>query len=213
MGPTTFLFAIIVVAAGLVALVLFRPTITVTRGGKMLAFISLFVLPVLATTMGAREHMEHSKTTAFCLKCHTMEDHGKSLQLDDQSFLPAAHYQNNRVPREVACYTCHTDYTLYGGVGSKWRGLRHVYAQVTGNIPEKITLYTPYNNRECLHCHNGSRSFEEGATHNMEADRKAKIKSNELSCLSSGCHESVHNIDGLKDAKFWTGVKSDGDGN
>jgi cytochrome c-type protein NapC len=213
MGSSTFLIAITVVGIFLVAAIVLKPRMTVTRGGKMLAFVSLFVFPVLATSMGATEHMERSKTTAFCLQCHEMGNYGKSLQLDDPSFLPAAHYQNNRVPRQVACYTCHTDYTLYGGVGAKWRGLRHVYVQVTGKVPEKLALYTPYNNRECLHCHGGSRSFEEGATHNMEPDRIARIKSNELSCLSSGCHESVHNIDGLKDAKFWTGVKSNGEGN
>jgi hypothetical protein len=27
---------------------------------------------------------------------------------------------------------------------------------------DAIRLYDPYNNRECLHCHLGARSFEEG---------------------------------------------------
>jgi hypothetical protein len=29
------------------------------------------------------------------------------------------------------------------------------------------------------------------------------IKSNQLSCMSSGCHEVVHDIANLKTAKFW----------
>jgi cytochrome c-type protein NapC len=213
MGPLTILIAILAVAGFLAAVFVFRPGITLTRGGKMLAFVSLFVFPVFSLAMGTSEHMERSKSTAFCLKCHVMEDYGKSLHIDDPSFLPAAHYQNNRVPRGEACYTCHTDYTMFGTFSAKLRGLRHVYAQVSGKVPEKLALYSPYNNRECLHCHAGARSFEEGATHNAEPDRVAKIKSNELSCLSSGCHESVHNIAGLKDAKFWSEVKSDGEGN
>ena len=212
-GPLTILIAILAVGGFLAAVFIFKPGITLTRGGKMLAFVSLFVFPVLSLALGTTEHLEYSKSTAFCLECHVMQDYGKSLTIDDPSFLPAAHYQNHRVPKEQACYTCHTDYTMFGTARSKLRGLRHVYAQVTGKIPEKIALYTPYNNRECLHCHAGARSFEEGATHNAEPDRLAKIKSNELSCLSSGCHESVHNIEGLKDAKFWTEGKSNGEGN
>src|SRR5215471_8833296 len=120
-GPLSLLIAMIAVAAVLCLLLIFRPAITVSRGGKMLAFVSLFVFPVLCLTMGASEHMEYSKSTAFCLKCHVMEDYGKSLHIDDASFLPAAHYQNNRVPRGQACYTCHTDYTMFGTMSAKLR--------------------------------------------------------------------------------------------
>lgn len=93
---------------------------------------------------------------------------------------------------------------MYGGFKSKLRGLRHVYVQYLGKIPEKIELYNAYNDRECLHCHAGDRTFEEGATHNMEDGRLNLIKSNQLSCLSTECHEVVHNVSGLKDVKFWS---------
>ena len=63
------------------------------------------------------------------------------------------------------CYTCHTDYAMFGGLKAKLRGLNHVYVQYFGKIPDKVELYNPYNNRECLHCHGGARNFEEGATH------------------------------------------------
>jgi nitrate/TMAO reductase-like tetraheme cytochrome c subunit len=43
--------------------------------------------------------MERSKTTTFCLSCHTMESFGKSLYVDDPTHIPAAHFQNHRVPR------------------------------------------------------------------------------------------------------------------
>jgi len=190
-----------IILAGLVAL---RPSVTSTRGGKILAFVSILLFPVLAASMGVDEHIERSKTTAFCTSCHVMEKYGKSLHVDDASYLPAAHFQNNRVPRDKACYTCHTDYTLYGGFKSKLRGLRHLYVQYLGKIPEKIVLYNAYNNRECLHCHGGARSFEEGATHNLEDGRRDLIKSNQRSCLSTGCHEVAHRVESLKDAKFWT---------
>ena len=135
-----------------------------------------------------------------------MSDHGRSLYIDDPSFLPAAHYQNHRVPPEQACYTCHTDYTMYGDLTSKLRGLRHIYVYYLGDLPQpsQIKLYRSYNNRECLHCHEGARTFEEGQIHNADPAIMASIKSNELSCIGSGCHENVHQIAKLKDQKFWS---------
>jgi cytochrome c-type protein NapC len=203
LSPTATLTGTIVVAMILAGLVASRPSVTSTRGGKILAFVAILLFPVLAASMGVNEHVERSKSTAFCTSCHVMEKYGKSLHVDDASYVPAAHFQNNRVPRDKACYTCHTDYTLYGGFRSKLRGLRHLYVQYIGKVPEKIELYNVYNNRECLHCHAGARSFEEGATHNQEDGRLDAIKANELSCLSTGCHEVVHNALGLKDLKLW----------
>ena len=134
-----------------------------------------------------------------------MADHGKSLYNDDPSFLPARHFQNNSVPRDHACYTCHTDYTMFGTINSKLRGLRHLWVQYAGTIPQpkEIRLYTPYNNRECLHCHLGARKFEEASPHKKAPDLLAKVKSNQLSCMSAGCHEFVHDVANLKDATFW----------
>jgi nitrate/TMAO reductase-like tetraheme cytochrome c subunit len=186
----------------IVGLVVARPSITAAPGGKILAFLGLFIFPVFAGLLGLDYHIEHSKQTQFCLSCHVMEPYGRSLRIDDKSYIPAAHYQNNRVPREEACYTCHTDYTLYtGGIKAKIRGLHHVYVQYLGKPGKTIHLYQPYNNRECLHCHLGARSFEQGTTHSAVMD---DIKSNQLSCVSSGCHDMVHNVAGLDHLKYWS---------
>ena len=199
-GPTTLLYVLIGVTIVLVATIAFRPSLTSTRGGKRLAFVVLFLMPVAVAAMGAEEHMEISKQTEFCLSCHIMEPYGRSLHIDDAMYVPAAHFQNARIPRDEACYTCHTDYVMYGGIRAKIRGLRHVYMQYLGHAMPPLHLYNPYNNRECLHCHAGARSFEDGAVHGplMEA-----IKSNELSCLSSGCHQNVHAIAQLSELKVW----------
>ena len=90
-----------------------------------------------------------------------MEPYGRSLLVDDPAYVPARHFQNNRVPRDDACFTCHTNYTLFGDYKAKLRGLRHVYVNYIGTIPKQIKLYDPYNNRECLHCHGGARTFED----------------------------------------------------
>jgi hypothetical protein len=83
------------------------------------------------------------------------------------------------------------------------RGLHHIYVQYLGKPNNPIHLYTPYNNRECLHCHAGSRSFEQGAVHTADPQTMLDIKSNKLSCLSSGCHDTAHNIPKLNQVKYW----------
>ena len=207
-GETPVLVALLLIALVLIGLVVIKPSITLTRGGKILAFVSFFVFPVLGGTMGLSVHVERSKDTQFCTSCHVMKDYGKSLLIDDPSYIPAGHFQNNRVPRDAACYTCHTDYAMYGGFRSKLRGLNHIYVQYLGKIPDKIELYNPYNNRECLHCHQGARSFEEGATHNMEEGRLDLMKSNKLSCMTSGCHSSIHDIKNPPNLTFWSPDKA-----
>jgi len=204
MHALTFAVAGVTLIGFALALVLMaRPTFTAAPLGRIFAFAALFVIPLFAVVLGVSDHIENSKRTSFCLSCHTMEPYGRSLLVDDRSYIPAVHHQNHLVPSESTCFTCHTDYTLYGDVSAKMRGLRHVYVYYLGTIPARIKLYKPYNNRECLHCHRGARSFEEGATHTIEKETIAKIKSNQLSCLSSGCHETVHNVHNLKDVSMW----------
>lgn len=186
-------------------LMVVRADITRAREGRILAFVGLFLLPAMALWGGISQHMERAKTTEFCLSCHTMEDYGRSLRVNDKSYLPAAHYQNNRVPRDRACYTCHTDYTMFGGLKDKWRGLSHVYVQYLGTIPKtgEIKLYQPFNNRECLHCHAGARSYLETSAHQKSPDLIEKANNNQLSCMSSRCHDTVHDVTSLADASFW----------
>ena len=147
--------------------------------------------------------MERSKRTTFCLSCHVMEKYGKSLHVDDSEFIPAVHYQNNYVPRDEACYTCHTDYAMYGTIRSKVRGLRHIAVQYFGTIPDTIRLYTPYQNRECLHCHEGARKFLNVDAHRGEPNFFADVKAGRRSCLESGCHDVAHNVHELAKATFW----------
>ena len=180
---------------------------TATRGGKILAFLVLFLLPLLCMTMGVSSELQRSTSTSFCLSCHTMESHGRSLYVDDPTYLAAAHFQNHRVPADEACYTCHTNYAMFGGFRAKLNGLHHVYVQYFGKPHDPIRLYEPYNNRECLHCHLGARSFEEGAVHTADPDLLPAVKANKISCLSSGCHDVVHNVDQLSKVKFWKGAK------
>jgi cytochrome c-type protein NapC len=190
--------AIVLVTIALIALVVLRPSLMEARGGRILAFLALCALPLLLTALGVSAQVEHSKSTSFCLSCHVMEPYGKSLYVDDASYVPAQHFQNKRVPREEACFTCHTNYTMFGDYKAKLRGLRHVYVNYIGTIPKEIKLYEPYNNRECLHCHGGARSFEESDLHK---EIRAELGENKTSCLE--CHDTIHNAHGLAGVKTW----------
>lgn len=207
-GVDLLLVALAGVTAALAALVAVCPDITRARSGKIFAFGALFLLPALSLAAGYSTQMERAQSTEFCLSCHVMTDYGRTLLIDDASYLPAAHFQNNRVPRERACYTCHTDYTMFGGVNSKLRGLRHLYVQYLGTIPAPghIKLYNPYNNRECLYCHGGARTFEEATPHNRTPQSLPDMKANRLSCSSSNCHDIVHDVGSLGDVTFWKGA-------
>ena len=205
--PTILLLSLILFSSVLVGVLVALPEITVSRGGKILAFLVLFLLPLLCMAIGVSSEVERSKSTSFCLSCHIMEPYGRSLRVDDPSYLAAAHFQNHRVPADQACYTCHTNYAMFGGVRAKLHGLKHVYVQYLGKLPQQVHLYEPYNNRECLHCHLGARSFEEGVMHNADPDLLPAVKANKMSCLSSGCHDVVHNVGQIGNVKVWKGDK------
>lgn len=195
----TGLTLLVVVTAALIVAVVASPKLLNRRSGKALAFVALFLLPLVITGMGFALHLEHAKSTEFCISCHVMEPYGTSLHFDDLDYLPANHFQNGLVPREKACYTCHTQYTMFGDVNAKLGGLKHVWVYYTGQTPEQIELYKPYNNRECLHCHGESRSFVEGELH---VDMLDELRSNETSCLE--CHEFVHDAANAADHELWT---------
>lgn len=200
---TILLVSLIAIAAAFVGVLVVRPEMTQRSGGKVLAFLTLFLMPVLLMAMGFSSELERSQSTEFCLSCHVMQEHGRSLYVDDPNYLAAAHFQNRRVPVEKACYTCHTNYAMFGGSKAKLIGLRHLYVQYFGTVAKPIRLYGKYNNRECLHCHAGGRSFEESDSHDDGAGLLADIKSNKTSCVSSDCHSPVHNTAHLDSVSFW----------
>jgi hypothetical protein len=127
-----------------------------------------------------------------------MEQYGQSLTIDDPDHIPATHFENSRVPRDHACFSCHTTYTLYGDAAAKMKGMKHMWVNYFGTIPAKIELYEPFKNRECLHCHDGARSFEEQEFHH---EYREQLMSNETSCLE--CHDKTHDIENLASLPKW----------
>src|SRR5580658_8130064 len=164
-SPQALLMILIGISIAFILLVVIRPSLIARREGKVLGLLAFIVLPVVAASIGASEHLENSKQTQFCLSCHIMEPWGKSLYVDDPSHIPAAHFQNHRIAPDEACYTCHSDYAMYGAIHTKLEGMHHVYVEYLGHPMNPIHLYHPYENAQCLHCHLGARSFEADPLH------------------------------------------------
>lgn len=186
----------IALAAVLLVLVLLRPGIVRSLEGKVLLLVALFLAPAIAAYGGATEHMDRARTTGYCLSCHVMSDYGKSLRAEDPVSIPAAHYQNNRIPRDHACISCHTEYGLSGDHRSMARFTRNALETYLGRVPEKIRARRT-KNRECLRCHVGARSFETSAAHQEGAGPNVSltaIKTGKISCTRSGCHDRLHDV-------------------
>jgi hypothetical protein len=194
------LIAQIVVSIVLASIFLVRPSVTIGTGWKILAFIGLCVLPALCIVGGVNAHIQRSEQRAFCISCHAMVPYGQSLYVDDPTHLPAQHFQNHRVPPDMACYACHADYTIYGPLRDKMRGLTRIYMQYVSSPPNPIRIEGGYKNHPCLHCHAGARSFEENPVHSAIRD---SLTSEQMSCLTSGCHDTAHDVANLNHEKFW----------
>lgn len=200
MGLTAILYAQIGLTIVLALVFLIRPSVTAGIGGKIIAFVGLGLLPALCIIAGMNTHMQRTETTQFCTSCHAMERYGRSLYIDDPNFIPAQHFQNHRVPADMACYSCHADYTIYGPFNDKLRGLTRVWKQYVTSPPNPITIPGGFQNAQCLRCHSGSRKFEESPTHSAMMDT---LKSGQLSCVSAGCHDSIHDVKNIDNKKFW----------
>jgi nitrate/TMAO reductase-like tetraheme cytochrome c subunit len=164
-----------------------RPQRGHTPTAILLGFLAFVGFPTVMIVLGTTHQLDQAKKTDFCLSCHEMTPYGKSLVFEDLDLLPAGHYQNNRIPRDRACYSCHTTYTMFGGVEAKMKGAQHLFRHFTRDPSEPIELYDPFKNRECLHCHDGARSFEDSFGHDGVL---AELRDESISCLD--CHESDH---------------------
>ena len=169
-----------------------------TVWGRRSLVAAVAVVPVLATGLSLRAGVTESSRTRFCLSCHEMKDYGRSLFVDERRSLPAVHYQNRLVDRETSCYACHTDYAMFGDVKAKLNGLKHVWVHYLGPVPEKIALYQPYPNHNCLHCHDDARRFIDAPPHQAVM---TELRAGELSCLT--CHTVAHDFDAVAARRFW----------
>ena len=172
--------------------------LTVNRLGRLVLLAGLALLPLTVTGAGVAVGMHQSSRTEFCMSCHEMERFGQSLFVDNPGSLAAMHYQKRLIDRDSTCFSCHTDYALFGNEKAKLNGLRHVWVHSFGTVPAEPKLYQPYPNYNCLHCHDDSRAYLEKAPHQAQ---RAQLQSGEVSCLT--CHRVAHDLDGVAAKNFW----------
>jgi cytochrome c-type protein NapC len=197
-GQTLVVWGLVIaLAVAILALVGFRQ-LAATVWGRLALLVAVALLPVSVSLASLRGGVAESSRTRFCLGCHEMQEHGRSLFVDDKQSLAAVHYQNRFVDRDNACYSCHTDYALFGDVKAKLNGLRHVSVHYFGTIPSTFALYQPYTNKNCLHCHEDARRFIEKPAHQP---MMAKLMSGETSCLT--CHRVAHDLPKVKEGNLW----------
>jgi cytochrome c-type protein NapC len=192
---------IIALAAGLAIIALLfvgAGVLSAYTVGRVVLLVGLLALPVLLSAGNISYGFHQSSTTAFCLSCHEMRPHGKSLFVESRQALAAVHYQNRLVDRETVCYSCHKDYAMFGDVKAKLNGLRHVWAHYIAGVPKKIELYQPYPNSNCLHCHDDMRRFVEGPAHKPVL---SALYAGTTSCLS--CHRIAHDMAKVDAGDFW----------
>jgi cytochrome c-type protein NapC len=169
-----------------------------TVWGRLALLVAAALLPVSVSLANLGSGVAESSRTRFCLRCHEMQQHGRSLFVENPRALAAVHWQNRFVDRDTACYACHTDYALFGDVKAKANGLRHVWVHYLGTIPDRFALYQPYSNRNCLHCHEDARRFTESPSHRPVMPR---LSSGETSCLT--CHNVAHDMDKVRGGVLW----------
>ncbi|MCC6765506.1 MAG: NapC/NirT family cytochrome c [Deltaproteobacteria bacterium] len=184
--------ALCLLALGVVAYhTLIRPFFGSDRmepSSRLAMLIGFLFLSPLAYVVNAGLAITGAKPVSFCASCHVMDGYVQDLQNPDSEHLASLHYQFRWI-NDHQCYTCHSDYGLFGDVQAKIAGLRHVWFNTTGGYELPLKIRGTYNNERCLFCHEPVKAYREVPEHEKNA---AKIATSERSCIGGDCHVSPH---------------------
>jgi nitrate/TMAO reductase-like tetraheme cytochrome c subunit len=185
-------------AAGSVAILIWflvtQPQLN--RTTKIALLFGIGVLPIGAAGTGNIQGYEATKTRTFCGSCHVMVPYAQDSENPLSDSLAARHA---RAPHfgDANCYTCHADYGMYGTITTKIGGMRHVYEYIFNfhqlTLEEalpRIHLRGRFKNSNCMQCHS-----TEGPLWLEVGDHAAllpRLRNNEVSCASEGCHGFAH---------------------
>jgi len=152
-----------------------------------LLFMGLVVLPVIVIFFGYSRGMAGMESVNACGGCHVMSAHVRDLRDPASESLAAVHYKNRYI-RTDQCYTCHSDYGMFGTISAKMDGVRHIVHYLGGTYQVPLKIAHPYSNVRCLSCHADSQKFLKSAGH--PADALPQLMSGEVLCVS--CHAPAH---------------------
>lgn len=158
-----------------------------TGAVKGLLFFGLAVLPLMVTFLSYQHGFSSAETVDSCGACHVMRPFVADLRDPSSQSLAATHYKNRFIQRHQ-CYTCHSDYGMFGTFRAKVEGLAHVVHWVGGTYTVPIKIAHPYSNLRCLACHGESQKFLTAESHSGGV--VPQLVSGALSCLD--CHGPAH---------------------
>lgn len=157
---------------------------------KWFLFIGLCVLPLPALFVSIGVGLEQSKDVAFCNSCHVMDPFLNDMNDPNSRTLAVLHYRNRYIQREH-CWTCHSDYGIFGTVEAKINGLTDVYRYAFRTYRLPVRMRHPYDLSICLNCHAESALFRRPRNDpEAHAGVVEAVMKNEVSCLT--CHEPAH---------------------
>jgi nitrate/TMAO reductase-like tetraheme cytochrome c subunit len=183
-GPHAVAYGIGIVAVLFLLWILLSRRAPDSPGRHWLLLFAIVMLPGIALTLGANSAMEDAERPEFCGSCHLMQPWMHDLKDPNSTTLAAIHYQN-RFILENQCYTCHTDYTMFGPVDAKLAGMRHLWHYATGTYAPPLHIRGSYHFANCLHCHGEAKNFRE-----KHEAVLPQVETGDINCLD--CHAPVH---------------------
>jgi cytochrome c nitrite reductase small subunit len=168
-------------AMGLIGYVLlFRRRHISSVPSQWLLFLGICILPFPMMVLGTAIGMEQAKDVSFCQNCHVMKRFVTDMKNPENNSLAAKHFKNRYIQRDH-CYTCHTDYGLFGTMQAKTVGLGHIWKETTGSYSLPVKIARPYRFTICLDCHAQSLKFEGVQEH---TGLVTKIQTGEAECTT-----------------------------
>ena len=153
---------------------------------RLLLFIGVCCVPFPAVLMSTAVGLEQSKAITFCNSCHLMRAFVADMRDPASRSLSALHFRNRYIQDEH-CYSCHTDYGLFGTVEAKIGGMSHVWSEFAGAGSGTVRPKTNYRFTICLNCHGQSSKFIQEKGH---AGVVNKVVSGRSVCTD--CHTRSH---------------------
>lgn len=171
-----------------------RPALSVAV--KLALLFGIAVLPIGSAVSGNIVGFSVSTQRTFCASCHVMEPWTEDSANRLSDTLASAHARNPWFGKKN-CYTCHTNYGMFGTVATKAAGLKHVfvYFMKHRNTPldealQAIEIYEPFQNQACMQCHSTEApAWDDVPDHKGATD---DVRAEEVSCASEGCHGPAH---------------------
>jgi len=178
--------ALTVTAMGVIlCTLLFRGRLAAIQS-RWLLFLGVCVVPAPVMVLSSAVGLEQAKAVDFCKSCHVMGTFIADMENPSGRRLAALHFKNRYI-QDHHCYTCHTDYGLFGTVEAKIGGLTHIWRDAAGTYRLPVTIKERYRFTICLNCHGQSQKFVEQKAHAGIVER---ILNGETTCTK--CHGLSH---------------------